>query len=139
MTNSPIKPAQLKQLHILLQQTGQTAFKQDLMDFHCIDGRYPTSSKDLYEVEAAAIIKHLNTLKSDQELKCDNMRKKVISCLREVGYNIGTKADMPRIYEWVQKYSATKKHLNTHTYQQLVNLVTQAERVRDSYLKSLKK
>ena len=58
-TNKPITPAQIKELHILLAATGLTAYKQDLMDTACIDGRYPTSSKDLYEIEAQSIINHL--------------------------------------------------------------------------------
>ncbi|MFA9212501.1 MAG: hypothetical protein ACEQSR_01455 [Candidatus Methylacidiphilales bacterium] len=44
MMNEPITPAQLKQLHVLLNETKQTAYKQDLMDYYCIDGRFPTSS-----------------------------------------------------------------------------------------------
>jgi hypothetical protein len=126
---------QVQRLHILLQETGQKPFKQDLMDEVCIDGRFPTSSKQLYVVEYIAIEQKLLDLKE----RMNNQRRRVISALRECGYNKAGVADMERIYAWVQHYSATKKHLNTHTCHELVELVKQADQYRKAYLKGLRK
>ncbi len=126
---------QVQRLHILLQETGQTAFKQDYMDKACIDGRYPTSSKKLYVVEYFAIEKELLDLKE----RMNKQRRRVISALRESGYNKTGNADMPRIYAWVEKYSTFKKHLNKHTYDELVKLVAQADQYRNSYLRGMAK
>lgn len=135
--NEPITPAQIKQLHVLLAETGQKAYKQDLMDMVCSDGRYPTSSKELYQSEATSLINWLKTTKEKQDNSLNTMRRKVISCLRECGFNNKGKADMPRIYSWVEKYSHFKKPLNKHNYNELVKLVTQAEIMKVKHLKGL--
>lgn len=137
VANEPITPAQLKQLHVLLGQTGFTPYKQDLMDTYCIDNRFPASSKTLYKVEAANIISHLKDKYNEQQKQSDTMRKKVISCLRECHFNKSGRADMPRIYSWVEKYSPFKKGLNKHNYNELVQLVTQAEIMKSKHLKGL--
>jgi hypothetical protein len=126
---------QVQRLHILLQETGQKPFKQDLMDEVCTDGRFPTSSKQLYVVEFLAIEKKLVDLKE----RMNNQRRRVISALRECGYNKAGNADMPKIYAWVEKYSTFKKDLNKHTYEELVKLVAQADQYRNSYLKRVAK
>ncbi|MFA9212499.1 MAG: hypothetical protein ACEQSR_01445 [Candidatus Methylacidiphilales bacterium] len=135
--NEPITPAQIKQLHVLLVETGQKAYKQDLMDMVCIDGRYPTSSKELFQSEATSLINWLKTTKEKQDNSLNTMRRKVISCLRECGFNKKGVADMPAIYKWVEKYSPFKKGLNDHNYNELVQLVTQAEIMKDKHLKGL--
>lgn len=134
-SNKPITPEQIKKMHILLSATGYMAFKQDLMDTACIDERYPTSSKDLYYVEAETIIKQLEQV-SD---KCDTMRKKVISLCRQAGMSINNRADMAKIYAWVDKYGHAKKGFNKYTYNELVTLVLQAENMLAGYLKSMAK
>jgi hypothetical protein len=137
-TNEPITPAQLKQLHVLLNETKQTAYKQDLMDQFCVDGRFPTSSKELYKVEAMKIIDFLKKYQTNQNDQANNnMRRKVVSCLRECGFNNKGKADMPAIYKWVEKYSEFKKGLNKHDYNELVKLVTQAELMKKKHLEGL--
>lgn len=133
-TNKPITATQIKQLHILLADTGMIPYKQDLMDDACIDGRYPTSSKELYDVEADAIITKLKAMQDD----CDKMRKKVIGCCRECGMNVSGRADMDAIYWWVLKYGHAKKHLNKYNYNELVKLVNQADQMKRSYLQKLR-
>jgi hypothetical protein len=147
----PITKDQLKKLHTLLSVTKQTAYKQDLMDTFCSDGRYPTSSKDLYFSEADAIIKHLEQMQAPRppqppkkadtflERSKNLQRRSLISCLREVGYNRGAHADMDAIYAWVLKYGYLHKELNEYTYEELPKLVTQAKNYRASYLQSLAK
>ena len=130
-----ISKNQITRLHILLDETGQKPYKQDLMDEVCTDGRFPTSSKQLYVVEFLAIEKKLVDLKE----RMNNQRRRVISALRECGYNKAGAADMPKIEAWVEKYSTFKKHLNKHTYEELVKLVAQADQYRNSYLRGMAK
>lgn len=132
--NNPITDTQKKQMHTLLNKLGLVAYKQDLMDEACIDGRYPTSSKELYEVEADAIISILKNMQDD----CDKMRKKVIGCCRECGMNVSGRADMAAIYAWVLNYGHAKKHLNKYNYNELVKLVNQADQMKKSYLQKLR-
>ncbi len=128
-----ITKVQIQELHILLAATGFVAYKQDLMDTACIDGRYPTSSKDLYESEAQAIINHLRNKNND----CDKMRKKVIANCLQAGMAINGRADMPKIYAWVEKYGHAKKHFNKYTYHELTTLVTQAQQMFKTFLKAV--
>lgn len=138
-----ITPQQLKQLHTLLQITGKVAYKIDLMDEHSEDNRYISSSKELYATEADAIIKHLTAVQKTQQseaaAKADNMRKKIISCCREIGWHRQGKADMPRIKEWVLKYGYLHKDINQYLITELPMLVTQAENMRDDFLRGTKK
>jgi hypothetical protein len=130
-TNKPITPQQLKQLHTLLSKLGLVAYKQDMMDWACIDGRYPTSSKELYETEAQVIIDEL----MKRDIKADKMRKKVIANCRQAGMSINGKADMDRINAWVLKYGHAKKELNKYTWAELPNLINQSEALLKHYLK----
>ena len=132
-TNKPIRKAQIRELHILLADTGLLAYKQDLMDTACSDGRYPTSSKELYETEAQYIINHLKQVQGN----CDKMRKKVISICIQSGMAINGRADMPKIYAWVEQYGHAKKPLNKYNYNELVKLVTQAQQMFKTFLKAV--
>jgi len=136
-TNKPIEKWQLTKLHTLLQLTNKIPYKQDLMDTFCSDGRYPTSSKDLYFDEANNIINYLAAMHQKND-PADLMRKKIISCCREMGWHKSGKADMLRIEAWVMKFGYMHKKLNDYTVQELPQLVTQAENMKRSYLASLK-
>lgn len=78
-------------------------------------------------------------MKEKQQNSENTMRRKVIACLREAGYNKAGVADMARIYEWVNKYGHAKKELNKYDYLELVKLVTQAELFKKSHLEGLGK
>lgn len=122
---------QLKQMHTLLSKLGLMAYKQDMMDWACTDGRYPTSSKELYQTEAQAIIDELMR----RDVKADKMRKKIIANCRQAGMSINGIADMQRIYAWVLKYGHAKKELNKYTWAELPQLINQSEALLKSYLK----
>ena len=130
-TNNMITEQQLKQLHTLLSKLGLMAYKQDMMDWACTDGRYPTSSKELYYMEAQAIINELMR----RDIKADQMRKKIIANCRQAGMSINGKADMERIYAWVLKYGHAKKELNKYTWHELPTLINQSEALLKHYLK----
>lgn len=130
-SNNMITEQQLKQLHTLLTKLGLMAYKQDMMDWACTDGRYPTSSKELYYMEAQAIINELMR----RDVKADKMRKKIIANCRQAGMSINGVADMERIYAWVLKYGHAKKELNKYTWHELPQLINQSEALLKSYLK----
>lgn len=44
-----------------------------------------------------------------------------------------------QFYGWFYKYGKFKKSLSTHTYKELVQLVSQADKVYESYLKEINK
>lgn len=56
---------------------------------------------------------------------CEQMRRKLISMARTIGWEKGNKADMKRIDAWCFQYGQYHKSLNTHTYEELVHLVSQ--------------
>ncbi len=68
---------------------------------------------------------------------CQTMRRKIIAIFRKMNYTNNEKADMQRIEEWCLKYGKFKKKLNEHNYQELTELVTQAEFVQKSYILGL--
>jgi hypothetical protein len=137
---------QIKRMHTILSKLGVTKEeKVDLMKIHCSDGREILSSKDLYYSEAASIIEHLSYIQQHTPgmmadyLRCDIMRKKIISICREMGWHKGGRADMERIEEWVLKYGHSGKAFNDYKYKELPMLVTQAENHLASFMKGFKR
>lgn len=136
-----IEQWQIIRMHTLLSKCKLTAYKIDIMDQFCSDGRYISSSKELYYEEANNIIIYLNAqLTLTPEFRSmDLMRKKVIGCCRQMGWEKAGKADMNRINAWVEKYGHAKKDLMKYDAKELSKLVTQAENMRDSYLEGIRK
>lgn len=76
----------------------------------------------------------------EQELKdkCQLMRRKLIALFYKMNYRTPEgKSDMVRINQWCAKYGKFHKELNGHSYQELTQLLTQAEAVYKSYIQSL--
>lgn len=67
----------------------------------------------------------------------NQMRRKIIALFRKMGCEKGDKADMDRIYRWVQRHGYKKKPLNSYTAQELPKLVSQVERVYQSYIQAV--
>lgn len=68
----------------------------------------------------------------------NKMRRKIIAIFKEMHYTKadGT-ADMQKINMWCIKFSITHKPLNDNTKAQLIQIVSQAENVKKSFIKSL--
>lgn len=117
------------------RRTGQKIDRHELVR-NFTQGR-TSSIKDLSPAEMHNLMLSLSA-QSAEALKADTMRKKIIALLKYCGYTLPDgKADMKRIYQWVLKYGHLHKPLNQYTISELPTLVTQAERVRDSFIKSL--
>lgn len=70
--------------------------------------------------------------------KCDLMRKKIIAILCKMGYKTPDgRADMQRINAWAVKYGKNHKHFNGYSYNELVELVTQAEIMYTKFLTAI--
>lgn len=138
-SNKPITPEQITRMHTLLSTLGMRDDKKELMKVFADDQRPVTSSKELYYHEAFALIDYLVSVQrmSPEAVKCDRMRKKIISACREVGMNIGSRADMKRVNDWATQYGYLHKPLNSYTLEELPKLVYQAEAYRKDFLNRL--
>ncbi len=104
------------------------------------DGRVESSSAMTY-MEGMKLIRHLEDKQQPSNIDpADNMRKKIISMLREIGYETHVegkrKADMKAIYSLVNKVGYLKKGFNQYTAQELPKLVSQIEEI---YKKELRR
>jgi hypothetical protein len=136
MNTNKVNRAQLARIHILLDKLGRTAYKADYV-IDATNGR-EHSSKQLTYAEAESMLTVLiaeeRKFNQKQHDAADTMRKKVISGLRECGYNVGGRADMNRINAWVLQYGYMHKALNAYTVKELPKLVNQADAMRQSFL-----
>jgi hypothetical protein len=104
-----------------------------------VQGRHIASTKDLFYNEANEVIKFLKAKVGEPKKydPRDKMRKKIISCCMECGWQKNGKADMPKIYTWVKKYGYMHKALNDYTLEELPLLVTQAEEMKRTFINNL--
>tara|TARA_R110002111_G_scaffold206272_1_gene270645 strand:- start:403 stop:669 length:267 start_codon:yes stop_codon:yes gene_type:complete len=88
-------------------------------------------------MECQSLINHLRN-STPEEIRSDKMRKKVISLFIKQGYTLPNgKADMLAVEAWCEKYGYLKKPFNSYKYEELPKLVTQAENMYYSFLKTV--
>jgi len=102
-------------IYASLAEQGLTPEKASLVDQYT-DGR-TTSVSGMRTDEAVALISKLN---EDKQA----MRRKVIAMMKELGYTVATMED------WLLVYGKHKKKLNSLRYKELVEVVTQIERMK---------
>jgi hypothetical protein len=127
---------QIKKIQTVLKAKNLVDSKLDLFDSVC-NGRVINSTKELYFEEANRLIKTLDSVGTNNYNAANQMRRKIISCCRECGWTANGKADMARINAWVLKYGYLGKPLMEYNSNELPKLVTQAENMKDSFIKSL--
>lgn len=141
MSEQMIVSTQLTRIHVLLHKVQLMAYKIDLV-VDLTNGR-EQSTKSLTFNEANKMIAYLEQKQQERNKKAydraDAMRKKIIVFCRETGWVKNGKADMSRIYSWVEKYGYLHKPLRSYTEAELPRLVTQAENMRNSFIKALNK
>lgn len=118
-------------IHAILRKMGMEGdieYKRNLV-IEYSKGRC-TSTSDLYYAEAQELINGLNkaTGQTDDEIRANNMRRKIIGIARAAGWEKDGKADMERIDAWCRARGQFHKGLNEHTYNELPALVTQFEK-----------
>lgn len=138
--------SQNKRLHQLLNELRIKGEKETLVAAHT-QGR-TTSSREMYDYEAAQLISTLTVekMKRDGKLlpasqvpepkektpnewvKAQKMRRKMCSLAHTILWkdHLG-KADIKRINNWCIKNGKYKKALNEHSYKELIQLVSQFE------------
>jgi hypothetical protein len=80
------------------------------------------------------------SIDSDENLKKDKMRKKIIAMFCKMGYKTSElKADMVKINNWVKIYGELKVGMNDYSIKDLAKLVSQLEIVMKKYLLELNK
>src|SRR5690606_6366891 len=126
---------QNNKLYFLLQKLGIDAELKQEMVYRFTNGRTSKSS-EMNRNECQAMLNELSN--SPTIGKEDKMRKKIISLFRKMGYTTNdNKVNMSAVESWVLKYGYLKKPLNTYRYNELPKLVSQAETVYQSFIKSL--
>lgn len=126
---------QNNKLYFLLQKLGIDSELKQEMVYRFTNGRTSKSS-EMNRNECQAMINELSN--SPTIGKEDKMRKKIISLFRKMGYTTNdNKINMSAVESWVLKYGYLKKPLNKYRYNELPKLVSQAETVYQSFIKSL--
>lgn len=127
---------QNKQLYALLNLAGIDTETKEQMVYTYTRGRTNRSSKMSVE-ECQNLINDLRQ-KTSYNQESDTMRKKIISLFRKMSYTLPDgKVDMCAVEVWTEKYGYLHKPLNNYTYAELPKLVTQAQAVYQSFLKSV--
>lgn len=127
---------QNKQLYALLNLAGIDSETKEQMVYTYTRGRTTSSSK-MSVTECQNMINDLKHKTSYSE-RADRMRKKIISLFRKMGYTMPDgKVDMIAVETWTNKYGYLHKPLNNYTYAELPKLVSQAEAVYQSFIKSV--
>lgn len=126
-----------KEFYGLLKTTGLTSQKASLVNAFT-NGR-STSSKDLNDYEAIELIKFLKGQTAGKDDAAQKMRRKMISLAHELHWHVpGTgKVDMEKLNGWCVNNGKYKKLLNDHSYEELVNLLSQFKIVHAKFLNKL--
>lgn len=127
---------QIKKIQTVLKAKNLVDSKLDLFDSVC-NGRVINSTKELHYEEANRLIKTLDSVGITNYNAANQMRRKIISCCRECGWSNNGKADMARINAWVLKYGYLGKPLMEYNSNELPKLVTQAENMKDSFIRGV--
>lgn len=139
----PIQENQRRRLFALLQKAGLTGERSHIV-YQETNGR-TSSTKELTTVEAANMIKWLQKVAPIDQKKAsiDTMKRKLLAQFHQMGWykadssgvwviggNGQPRLDYDRINAWCIKYSPAKKSLHLMTYNDLVKVVTIAEKMK---------
>lgn len=132
-----ITPGQIKIINTIISKRGLSEYKAAIIN--SASNERVTSTKDLYYVEADALIKQLNADKTADFEKGHKMRGKILSLAHELHWRIpGTKkVDFKRINDWCIKFGYMHKKLDDYTYEELPKLVTQFTNMHTDFLNKL--
>ena len=126
---------QNSQLYLLLSKLGIDRETKGEMVLSFTDNRTIKSS-EMTKTECQSLINDLNH-KLNFDPRADKMRKKVISQFIKMGYTVNGKIDMVALDVWCQKYGHQHKPLNSYAYDELPKLVTQAENMYYSFIRTV--
>lgn len=138
----PISPNKLRAINTLVSRYGISKEVKAAMVEGFSAGRC-TSTKELYDHEAALMLSHLQKNDPNREAM-ERMKGKIFYYCHEMGWSkqnaTGKKVvDMQRLDEWCRQFSYLKKKLDWYNYKELPKLVSQIEQVYNHFISSLKK
>ena len=123
-----------KQLHL----AGYEFARSELIKIHTHGNK--SGLRDLTGREYYSLLEFMRSkLEEMEDPALVNMRKKIISRMRTMGYEKNDKADMKAIYTWVKKYGMHHKPLNRHSKEELISLTTQVNLMYDKHLEEVHK
>lgn len=96
--------------------------------------------RELNEREYPSFINWLNQFKKGLKSKYDpenQQRRKIISMFHKMGYQINGEIDLERLNNWCCSYGHLHQPLMSYKGNDLVKLVTQAEKYYESYINAL--
>ncbi|MFC0186026.1 hypothetical protein [Pseudarcicella hirudinis] len=138
-----MKTSTNKQLHSLLNQTGLMSEKESLI--YSFSEGLTSSSKELKEYQAIALIKHLRKISGEQKVKDEgDMKQSTRRYIISLWYKIENaqtaeekKAALQKCFEWVQKHF--KQPLNSFEKEQLFKIKLAAEQVLKDRAKAIRR
>jgi len=101
------------------------------------------SLKALSPFEYNEVLRSINQIifrqpKEEEEAEANKMRRKIIALFAKQGWRTTEgKSDMNRINNWCINYGKFKKSLNQHTNSELPQLISQVEKVYQSFIETL--
>lgn len=132
-----ITPPQLTAIHTLFSKNGVKEKEDKQSVIKEFTNNRTASSREMTKEEAESLISHLLGEKK-VDPKCDKLRKKILSVAHEMSWKkYNGKVDMDRINNWCKLYGMYHKNLDLHTYEELVNLVTQFDKVYKDFIKKV--
>lgn len=121
-----------------LGESGYQLTREEIVAQHTKGQK--TGLRQLTNKEYYSLLKMLrDMLAKTEDPALAVMRRKIISLMRRMGYEMDGKADMKRIYTWVKRYGKFHKPLNSHTKAELAALTTQVELMYNSHLQEVHK
>lgn len=121
-----------------LKNIGYEFTREELVKLQT-EGKY-TGLRYLSSREYYDLLKFMRSkLEEMEDPALEQMRRKIISRMRTMGYEKDGKADMKAIYTWVKKYGMHHKPLNSHTREELTSLTTQVDLMFDKHLEEVHK
>lgn len=121
---------QNKILHALLNKTGLTEFKRELV--YSYSNNRTESSKELLIDEATALINYLKK-QNPETVQAEKMRRKIIAMAHKMRWETEEgKVNMKSVNNWCINKSYLKKPLMEYSLQELPKLVSQFENVYKS-------
>lgn len=96
----------------------------------------------LSHFEYAEFLRWLNRtfqqVTNTESQKCNLMRRKIIALFHKMGYKLENgNIDMQRLNDWCKKYGHKHVELNAYNYNELCQLLTQAEKYYKSFIEAI--
>ena len=122
----------IRVLHALLAKNDLIEDKKSIISQHTNE-RVDSASK-MTDSELSSLIEFFSISKPSQKESANNMRRKIIAiCCKTMQMVKDGKPDMTKISDFVVENGYLKKELNEYTYDELITLVSQFDKISNYY------